>query len=87
MIELGRKAECKRSKELGALKADASFESLVSTTRTSENAWCSYKSNCRNYEIPTTIHKRIASVTGIKANHSEDFQILKYEPGQFYRLV
>ena len=43
MIELGRKAECKRSKERGALKADASFESLVSTTRTSENAWCSYK--------------------------------------------
>jgi Rps23 Pro-64 3,4-dihydroxylase Tpa1-like proline 4-hydroxylase len=24
-------------------------------------------------------------VTGIKANDSEDFQILKYEPGQFYR--
>ena len=24
-------------------------------------------------------------VTGIPANHSEDFQILKYEPGQFYR--
>ena len=24
-------------------------------------------------------------MTGIKANHSEDFQILMYKPGQFYR--
>jgi prolyl 4-hydroxylase len=85
MIILGHKSEYERSKDVGELQTDGSYDSVVSTSRTSENAWCSYQKKCRSEEVPQLIHERIAMVTGIKANHSEDFQILKYEPGQFYR--
>ena len=85
MIQLGHKSEYQRSKDVGALQTDGSYDSIVSQSRTSENAWCSHQKKCRSQEIPNRIHERIATVTGIKANHSEDFQILKYEPGQFYR--
>lgn len=87
MINLGHKSEYERSKDVGSLQTDGSYDSIVSTSRTSENAWCSHQKKCRSQEVPARIHERIATVTGIKANHSEDFQILKYEPGQFYRLV
>jgi len=85
MIALGHTSVYERSKDVGALQTDGSYDSVVSTSRTSENAWCSHQKKCRSQEVPNRIHERIATVTGIKANHSEDFQILKYEPGQFYR--
>lgn len=49
------------------------------------SAWCSDKNKCRNDTVAKLIHDRIAKVTGIPPQNSEDFQILKYEPGQFYR--
>mmetsp|Transcript_23701 Transcript_23701/g.56124 ORF Transcript_23701/g.56124 Transcript_23701/m.56124 type:complete len:473 (-) Transcript_23701:1027-2445(-) len=85
MIEQGRKAEYERSEDVGEVQADGSYDSVRSTGRTSENAWCSFRDGCRNDTIVELVHDRIAKVTGIGANHSEDFQILKYEPGQFYR--
>lgn len=85
LIQLGHKSEYERSKDVGAVQTDGSYDSIVSTSRTSENAWCSYQKNCRNEEVPKRIHERIMTVTGIKTNHSEDFQMLRYEPGQFYR--
>ena len=51
----------------------------------SYSAWCSHRTKCRTDSVVHSVHKRIEMVTGIPANHSEDFQILKYEPGQFYR--
>ena len=85
MIELGHQSNYERSKDVGALQADGSYDSVESLGRTSENAWCSHQKKCRQQDVPKRIHRRIELVTGIKANHSEDFQILKYEPGQFYR--
>ncbi|KAL7520117.1 hypothetical protein ACHAWX_004862 [Stephanocyclus meneghinianus] len=85
MISLGHKSVYERSKDVGALQADGSYDSVESNGRTSENAWCSYQKKCRDQDVPKRIHERIELVTGIKANYSEDFQILKYEPGQFYR--
>lgn len=77
MIALGHRSEYERSKDVGDLQTDGSYDSIVSTSRTSENAWCSHQKKCRSQEVPHRVHERIATVTGIKANHSEDFQILK----------
>jgi len=85
LIKRGRESEYKRSEDVGDLNADGSYGSVKSSTRTSENAWCSFRDGCRNDDAVQLVHERIAMVTGIPANYSEDFQILKYEPGQFYR--
>lgn len=85
LIELGHKHEYKRSEDVGAEKFDGTHEGVKSERRTSENAWCSSHVGCRNETIPTLIHNRIAKVLGIPPENSEDFQILKYEKGQFYR--
>lgn len=85
LIEQGRQAEYKRSEDVGKVQADGSYDSVKSKGRTSENAWCSFRDGCRNDTIVGLVHDRIANVTRIAANNSEDFQILKYEPGQFYR--
>jgi prolyl 4-hydroxylase len=85
LIELGHKYEYKRSEDVGGLKFDGSHDSVKSERRTSENAWCSDFKGCRNEDVPTKIHNRMARVMGIPANNSEDMQLLRYEKGQFYR--
>lgn len=84
MIQLGYKHEFKRSKDVGELNFDGSFDGKESTGRTSENAWCSHKEGCRSDEVAQRIHQRLGNVTGIPADNSEDLQLLKYEVGQFY---
>ena len=85
LIELGYEFGYKRSEDVGKIKFDGSHDSVKSERRTSENAWCSGFSGCRQRELPKRIHDRIAKVTGIPPENSEDFQILRYEKGQFYR--
>jgi len=74
-----------RSEDVGKLLPDGSFDSVQSIGRTSENAWCAHRNKCRNDTLVQLVHDRIAKVTGIPEVNSEDFQLLKYEPGQFYR--
>ena len=85
LINLGYKAEYKRSEDVGAAKFDGSFDGTQSTRRTSHNAWCTTKNGCREDEIAQQIMDRIGNVTNIPSYHFEDFQILKYEDGQHYR--
>lgn len=85
LIDMGHKSNYERSEDVGKVQADGSYDSVQSKSRTSENAWCSFRNNCRNDTIVKSIHDRIEKVTGIPSNHSEDFQLLKYQPGQFYR--
>eukprot|EP00578_Thalassiosira_sp_NH16_P025821 CAMPEP_0181086912 /NCGR_PEP_ID=MMETSP1071-20121207/6000_1 /TAXON_ID=35127 /ORGANISM="Thalassiosira sp., Strain NH16" /LENGTH=475 /DNA_ID=CAMNT_0023168781 /DNA_START=130 /DNA_END=1557 /DNA_ORIENTATION=+ len=85
LIELGYKSKYERSEDVGAVQADGTYDSVQSKGRTSENAWCSYKGDCRNNTIVNQIHDRIEKVTGVPAHNSEDLQMLKYQPGQFYR--
>eukprot|EP00584_Thalassiosira_punctigera_P024711 CAMPEP_0172554422 /NCGR_PEP_ID=MMETSP1067-20121228/54494_1 /TAXON_ID=265564 ORGANISM="Thalassiosira punctigera, Strain Tpunct2005C2" /NCGR_SAMPLE_ID=MMETSP1067 /ASSEMBLY_ACC=CAM_ASM_000444 /LENGTH=492 /DNA_ID=CAMNT_0013342791 /DNA_START=82 /DNA_END=1560 /DNA_ORIENTATION=- len=85
VIQLGYKSKYERSEDVGDVQPDGSYDSVRSTGRTSENAWCSYRGNCRDDMIVQSIHHRIEMVTGIPANHSEDLQLLKYEHGQYYR--
>lgn len=63
---------------------DGTVDSMKSQGRTSENAWCSSRNGCRQDPTAVALHERIAKVLGIPAENSEDFQILRYEVGQFY---
>jgi len=85
MIALGHEYEYKRSEDVGEEKADGSFGAVQSSRRTSENAWCSTHVGCRERDLPTRLHNRIAEVLQIAPENSEDFQILRYEHNQFYR--
>jgi prolyl 4-hydroxylase len=54
--------------------------------RTSETAWCSDQMGCRWRDLPQRLHERMATVLDLpSSNYSEDFQLLKYEAGQYYR--
>lgn len=86
LIDLGYEHGYERSKDVGEQKFDGSYDALETKTRTSENAWCSGRKGCRNDPIATMMHERISNVTGIPPENSEDFQLLKYEVGQFYRV-
>ena len=85
LIKMGYDAEYERSRDVGTQQADGTYDARESSTRTSENAWCSERNHCRVDPVIQRVHDRIAKITGIPAENSEDFQILKYEVGQFYR--
>lgn len=72
-----------RSVDVGRHSAvDGKVYGRKSEVRTSETSWCTTESGCRTAEIPQRIHHRISTLLGIPPQHSEDFQILKYEVGQ-----
>jgi len=82
LIGLGGLEGYKRSEDVGEKKADGSYSSVVSTGRTSSNAWC--VNEC--YEDPTAVDvmNRLSELTSIDERNSEYLQLLRYEPGQFY---
>ena len=85
LIQHGHEEGYKRSEDVGKQNFDGTVGSVQSTGRTSENAWCSKRGGCRLKDVPKRIHERMEKVMGIPADNSEDFQILRYEVGQFYR--
>lgn len=84
MIQLGYDAGYNRSEDVGEAKLDGTFGGKKSGGRTSENAWCSARNGCRLDPTAAGLHGRIAKLLDIPAENSEDFQILRYEKGQFY---
>jgi prolyl 4-hydroxylase len=83
LIELGATQGYKRSTDVGKILPDGNFEEKVSTGRTSTNAWCN--DECGNDEVAQRVAHRISNFTGIDDANSEYLQLLKYEPGQFYK--
>eukprot|EP00316_Scyphosphaera_apsteinii_P012883 CAMPEP_0119337852 /NCGR_PEP_ID=MMETSP1333-20130426/94861_1 /TAXON_ID=418940 /ORGANISM="Scyphosphaera apsteinii, Strain RCC1455" /LENGTH=227 /DNA_ID=CAMNT_0007348997 /DNA_START=191 /DNA_END=874 /DNA_ORIENTATION=+ len=58
----------------------------LSPVRTSRQCWCS-GNECEYNELTKLVEARIANLTRVPAaRYFEPFQILKYEPGQFYRV-
>jgi len=82
LIDLGGLEGYKRSEDVGAKNADGSYGSIVSTGRTSSNAWCT--GDCYKDPIATKVADRLTELTMIHDNNSEYLQLLRYEPGQFY---
>ena len=75
LIDLGGLEGYKRSEDVGARKADGTYGSVVSTGRTSSNAWCT--GDC--YKDPTAIEvmNRLSELTMIKEKNSEFLQLLR----------
>lgn len=57
----------------------------LSSYRTSNNAWC-LPGDCENESIVKTVYERINTITQLPFSNSESLQILKYEPGQYYKI-
>jgi prolyl 4-hydroxylase len=73
LIEHGYKLGYARSTDVGAEKFDGTFEEKKSTTRTSENAWCT--DECMNDTLTQDVLKRIEVLTGIPDTNSEHLQV------------
>eukprot|EP00040_Diaphanoeca_grandis_P013521 m.68329 g.68329 ORF g.68329 m.68329 type:complete len:423 (+) comp23945_c2_seq1:50-1318(+) len=72
-----------RSTDTGAMDEETgSFKKIVSSHRTSQNAWCT--GPCETHPASVTISDRIAAKVRIPKTHWEFFQVLRYEPGQYY---
>jgi prolyl 4-hydroxylase len=84
LIEFGFEEGYERSTDVGGAKIDGTYEAVESEGRTSTNAWCQGK--CDEDEVTRGIWSRIEEVTGISEKNSEHFQILRYEPGQYYNI-
>ena len=83
LIKGGQMEGFDRSTDQGKLNAAGEQEKVVSTSRTSSNAWC--MSKCESLPGVRSITSKIEKVTGIPKSFYESFQILDYEKGQFYR--
>ena len=60
---------------------------MVSPVRTSQQAWCQYgiAPDCVDHPLVHRVHDRVVNVTGVPKVNAEFFQVLRYEPGQFYK--
>jgi prolyl 4-hydroxylase len=83
LIELGGERGYERSADVGEEKEDGTFGKNVNSGRTSTNAWCI--SECEEDPIARRIVERIENITSIPSNNSENLQLLRYEPGQYYQ--
>jgi prolyl 4-hydroxylase len=82
LIELGALRGYSRSTDVGELKPDGTIGEYLNPRRTSTNAWC--VDDCYDDEQVQVMHARIEELTGIPNNHSEYWQLLKYEKTQEY---
>ena len=58
---------------------------VLSPVRTSSQCWCSHN-ECDRDPLTHVVARRIANVTRTASErYMEPFQVLKYQPGQFYR--
>jgi len=75
----------RRSIDAGKMDANGIFESLKTDVRTSENSWCSSR-ECYLSDVVQRINQRITAVTGVPQENFEYHQVLRYQPGQYYRF-
>eukprot|EP00934_Nitzschia_sp_Nitz4_P005962 Nitzschia sp. Nitz4//scaffold296_size27349//7555//8910//NITZ4_008198-RA/size27349-processed-gene-0.29-mRNA-1//-1//CDS//3329546267//5952//frame0 len=84
LIAGGELVGFQRSTDQGRTNSAGEQERVVSTSRTSSNAWCVHE--CEALPEVNAVTKRIEQVTKIPRKNYEQFQILEYENGQFYRM-
>lgn len=83
LIHWGGSFGYERSSDVGKRQADGTYDSHVSLSRTSENTWCS--EDCKSDPLVAAVMERVANITSTPLANSEDIQLLRYEPGQYYR--
>ncbi|GMH59472.1 hypothetical protein TL16_g02834 [Triparma laevis f. inornata] len=83
LVEFGFDKGFERSSDVGKTQFSGESEKVISSHRTSSNAWCN--KTCEEDPVINRIHEKIAEVTGVPFNNSEHLQILQYFPGQEYK--
>jgi len=83
LIALGHDKNYERSLDVGLPKFDGTFDTHLSQSRTSENAWCT--DECEKDDITISVLNRIQNVTTVPHGNYESLQILKYTAGQYYK--
>ena len=84
LIAAGHVVGYERSSDVGIELPDGSHEDEISDSRTSHNAWCE-EEECFDDPIIRPVIERIASITGTNVENSEHLQLLKYNPGEYYK--
>lgn len=82
LIQLGAEEGYERSSDVGKIKPDGTFDSVVSSSRTSSNAWC--QNSCYEDEMAQQVIEKITELTNLPEENSEYLQLLKYDVGQYY---
>jgi len=82
LVQLGHNEGYERSMDVGAKRFDGTFDAHENPRRTSTNAWCS--GDCFDDPMVQEITNRLEQLTGIPSNHSEYWQLLRYEETQEY---
>lgn len=83
LIQLGSDRGYERSADVGAKKFDGTYDSHISSGRTSSNTWC--LDECYNHTTTKTILEKIETLTGVPDSNHEYLQLLEYQVGQFYQ--
>ena len=84
LVQLGADVGYERSTDVAGFGDDGSSTDVVSRSRTSTNAWCN-EERCTQDPVVKAIQERMEQLTGIPTSNSESLQLLRYEPGQYYR--
>jgi len=56
----------------------------VTPVRTSSTSWCNVP-HCMDHPLFQTVRDRISNLTRVPWKNAEHLQVLRYEPGQFYK--
>ncbi|KAG8466346.1 hypothetical protein KFE25_002102 [Diacronema lutheri] len=56
----------------------------VQQVRTSSTSWC--RARCLEDETVQAVQRRVEALTGVPVENAEYMQVLRYEPGQFYKV-
>lgn len=79
---VGAVAKWEKSTDTGTTNEHGVTGRILSENRNSYNAWC--RQRCESNKYIRDVLKRIQEMLQISINHMEPFQILRYEPGQYY---
>lgn len=71
-----------RSTDTGSANEFGEVGRVLSSGRTSSNAWCT--AECESHPDVQSALRKIEEVTGVPRNNYESFQVLRYEVGQKY---
>lgn len=79
-------AEAERMIALAGAKLERSLAGdQLSPVRTSTQYWCGDEDGCTRDPTIAAVTERMTRLASVPEENAEYFQILKYEPGQFYR--
>eukprot|EP01038_Epipyxis_sp_PR26KG_P013151 gene13151-17619_t len=72
-----------RSTDSGTTNEFGETGRVLSSGRTSSNAWCQFE--CEKHPLVQNIFRKIEQVTNVPKVNYESFQVLRYDIGQFYQ--